>query len=82
MSTDIIGPYNTSTKGNSYTLTAVYNLTGYLVTTPIPDKKTATVATHLFSEIMLKFGSQEHYIKTMEQNLSLNLLNISHNNLV
>ena len=26
------------------------------MTTPLPDKKTATVAMHLFVEIMLKFG--------------------------
>ena len=34
----------------------VCNLTGYPMTTPIPDKKTATVAIHLFSEVMLKFS--------------------------
>ena len=28
---------------------------GYLVTTPVKNKKTVTVATHLFSDIMLKF---------------------------
>ena len=37
-------------------LTTVCKLTDYLMTTPIPDKKTETVAIHLFLEIMLKFG--------------------------
>ena len=36
---DLLGPYNITLQGNSYTLTAVCNLTGYLMTTPIKDKK-------------------------------------------
>ena len=56
ISIDLIGPYNTTSQGTSYTLTAICSLTGYLMKTLIPDKKTATVAIHLFSEIMLKFG--------------------------
>ena len=56
ISVNLTGLYNTISQGNSYALTTVCNLTGYLMTTPIPDKKTATVAIHLFSEIMLKFG--------------------------
>ena len=56
LSTDLMGHYNTITQGNTYVLTAICNLTGYLKTTPIPDKKTATVAIHLFPDIMLKFG--------------------------
>ena len=38
------------------TLTAIGNLTGYLMTAPIPDKKTSTIAVHLFLEIFHKFG--------------------------
>ena len=53
---DLIGPYNSTPLGHSYALTAVCNLTGYLMTIPIPDKKTTTVAIHLFSEIMLNFS--------------------------
>ena len=37
-------------------LTAVCNLTGYLMTAPIGGKKTTMVANHLFADIMLKFG--------------------------
>ena len=39
LSIDPMGPYNTKTQDNTYTLTAICNLTGYLMTTPIPDKK-------------------------------------------
>ena len=55
ISVDLIGPYNTTSQDNTYTLTVVRYLTAYLMTTPIPDKKTTSVAIHLFSEIMLKF---------------------------
>ena len=55
LSIDLMDPYNTTTQGNTYTLTAICNLTGYFMTTPILDKKTSTVAIHLFSDIMLKF---------------------------
>ena len=50
ISIDLIGPYNTTSQGNLYSLTTVCNLTGYLMTTSIPDKKTATVTIQLFSE--------------------------------
>ena len=50
ISIDLIEPYNITSQGNSYALTTICNLTGYLMTTPIPDKKTSTVAIYLFSE--------------------------------
>ena len=53
---DLIGPYNTTTQVNTYALTSICSLTGYLMTTPIPDKKTSTVDVQLFLEIFLKFG--------------------------
>ena len=56
ISIDLLGPQNITSQGNSYALTTVSNLTGYLMTSPIKDKKMMTVATHLFSDIMLKFG--------------------------
>ena len=56
ISIDLLGPYSVTCQGNSYALTAVCSLTGYLMTTPIKDKKTMMVETHLFSDIMLKFG--------------------------
>ena len=56
ISIDLIGPYNITSQGNLYALTTVCNLTSYFMTTLIPDKKTATVAIHLFLEIMFKFS--------------------------
>ena len=66
ISVDLIGPYNNTSKGNSYTFTIVCNLTGYLITMPILDKKTATVAIHLFLEIMLKFGFPRIFLHVLE----------------
>ena len=54
--TNLLGPYNATSQGNLHILTAVCNLTGYLLTTPIRDKKTITVANPLFADIRLKFG--------------------------
>ena len=45
---DLLGPYPITSKGNPYALTTVCNLTGYLMTSLIKDKKTMTVVTHLF----------------------------------
>ena len=56
LSNDLMGPYNTTAKGNTYALTGIGNLTGYFMITPIPDKKTLTVAIRLCWEILLKFG--------------------------
>ena len=53
---DLIGPYNTTTQGNIYAFTAICSLTCHPMTTLIPDKKTSTIAVHLFLEIFLKFG--------------------------
>ena len=55
LSIDFLGPYNTTSQGNLYVLTAVCNLTGYLMTTLIRDKKTTSVANYLFADILLKF---------------------------
>ena len=56
LSNDLLGPYNTTSQGNIYVLTEVCNLTGYIMTTQIRDKKTTSVANHLFVDIMLKFS--------------------------
>ena len=52
ISIDLLGPYNITSQGNAYTLTAVCNFTGYLMMTPIKDKKTPTVVTHLCLDIV------------------------------
>ena len=56
LSIDLTGPCNTTMQGNAYALTAICNLIGYLMTTPIPDKKTSTIALQLFLEIFLTFS--------------------------
>ena len=56
LSVDLIGPYNTTTQGNPFTLKAICNLTDYLMTSPIPNKKTSTIAVQLFLKIFLKFS--------------------------
>ena len=48
ISTDLLGPYNITSQGNLHTLTPVCNLTGYLMTTPIKEKKMRTVANIYF----------------------------------
>ena len=39
LSIDLIGPYSNTSQSNSYTLTVVCNLTGYLMTTPYQTKR-------------------------------------------
>ena len=56
LSIDLLGPYNATSQGNLYISNAVCNLTGYIMTTPIKDKRTTSVANYLFADIMLKFG--------------------------
>ena len=56
LSINLLEPYNITSQGNSYVLTAVCNLRCYPKTTPIKDKKIMSVANHLFPDIMLKFG--------------------------
>ena len=56
ISIDLLGPNKIISQGNSYALSTVCNLTGYFMTSPIVDKKTTTVVTHLFSDIILKLG--------------------------
>ena len=46
---DLTGPYNTTLQGNSYALTVVWKLTGYLMTIPIPDKENNSSYTSIFA---------------------------------
>ena len=39
LSIDLLGPYNITSQGNIYVLTAVCNLTGYLMTTQLETKR-------------------------------------------
>ena len=73
ISINLLRPYNVTSQDNSYALTAVCNLTGYLMTTPIKDIKTTSVANHLFLDRMLYLVFVEYYTLTMALNLNLNL---------
>ena len=46
ISIDILGPYNVTLQGNSYILTAVCSLTGYLMTTPVSDSSKPFIFGH------------------------------------
>ena len=48
LSINLLGPYNVTSQGNSYALTAVCNLTGYLMTTPIKDKDNVSSKPFIF----------------------------------
>ena len=52
---DLLGPYSVTSQGNSYTLTAVCNLTGYHMTIQ-SRKKDNNSSNPLILEIMLKFS--------------------------
>ena len=71
LSIDLLGPCNTTSQGNIYILTAVCNLTGYLMTTQFRDKKTTSVANHWIADVMLIF--QKYYIWTVVWNSNPNL---------
>ena len=76
ISINLIGPCNVTSQDNTYVLTAVCNLTGNLMTTPIPDKKT-TVAIHLFFENNTQIWFAKN-ITFRQWNRSLNSLKILH----
>ena len=43
ISIDLLGPYKVTSQGNSYTLSTVCNITGYLMTLPIKDNDSSNV---------------------------------------
>lgn len=53
---DTLGPLVTSERENTYALTAVCDLTKYVVTVPIPNKQATTIAKALMNEIVLIYG--------------------------
>ena len=71
ISIDLLGAYNVTSQGNSYTLTSVCNLKGYLMITPIKYKKMMTVANHLFLAIILNMASLEYYTLIITQKLHI-----------
>ena len=53
---DLIGPLNTSTKGNNYILTVIDYCTKYAEAIPIPDKSCQTVTEAVFENIFCRYG--------------------------
>lgn len=53
---DTIGPLQRSNNGNQYAVTLICDLTKYLITIPIPDKKAKSVAQAIFEQFILKHG--------------------------
>ena len=53
---DLIGPLNTSSKGNNYILTVVDYCTKYAEAIPIPDKSCQTVTEAVFENIFCRYG--------------------------
>ena len=82
LSIDLLGPYNVTSHGNIYGLTAVFNLTGYLMATPIRDKRTMSAVNHLFADIMLRFGFPRILPSDNGAESNQNLWKIPHYNLV
>jgi hypothetical protein len=54
---DLIGPKEISERGNVYALTLQCELTKYLVSVPIKNKKAETVAKALFEKFFLTYGN-------------------------
>ena len=56
---DFVGPFPTSTRGYKYLLTAICGFTKYLVSVPIREKVSATIAEVLMKHLYLVYGPPE-----------------------
>ena len=54
---DLMGPLETSKKGNKYVMTMIDGLSRYLVAVPIPDKTASTVMEAFVSRWVGPFGT-------------------------
>lgn len=54
---DTIGPLEKSLNNNSYALTIICDLSKFLITIPIPNKESVTIAKALFENYILTFGT-------------------------
>lgn len=59
---DTIGPLVKSNKGNTYAVTLICDLTKYLVTIPLPDKKAVNIAKAIFENFVLVFGPMKELL--------------------
>lgn len=84
---DTLGPLVRSQNGNTYALTAICDLTKYVIIVPIHNKETATVARAIMNNIVLVYGPMKSLLSdkgTEFINSTLtelcNLLNIKKSN--
>jgi len=82
---DTIGPFPISENGNKFAITAICDLTKYLIIIPIPNKEATTIAAAFFNNVIKYFGitkvirtdlGTEFYNNIMRE--LCKLLNISH----
>lgn len=59
---DTIGPLTKSDKGNTYAVTLICDLTKYLVTVALPDKKAANIAKAVFENFVLTYGPMKQLL--------------------
>lgn len=53
---DTVGPLTESDSGNKYALTAICELSKYLISVPLPNKEAKTIAKAIFENIILIYG--------------------------
>ena len=60
-SIDLFGPFETTTRGNQYTLTVICMLTNYTIYIPLQDKSTDTMVNAYLKEVYCRFrGNQKN----------------------
>lgn len=65
LSIDTIGPMTTTSNGNKYALTALCDLSKYLIIVPIQNKESYTVARALVENIFLNYGTSHTILTDM-----------------
>lgn len=81
---DTIGPFKKSQSNNQYAVTAICDLTKFLITIPVPNKEAKTIAEAIFEHAILLYGPMKNILtdrgteyKNQLMNEICRLLNIS-----
>lgn len=61
-SLDIVGPYNTSLKGNTCVITAIESVTRWPVCRAVPQATAYDVARFIYEEIVIPYGCPSHIL--------------------
>ncbi|KHJ83706.1 integrase core domain protein [Oesophagostomum dentatum] len=59
---DLSGPYHQSARSNKYILCLIDHFTKYVITAAIPDCTATTVAHHITTECILKYGAMNELV--------------------